>query len=1707
MTPTAGAKRSLRELLLTKGTSTRPPWQDSILRKCALLREFDEALFAAVFAEEVPPGERFDFAALTAMPEVVPVPGNPGAFYVRGDSRSALLAAWESDPDGLRDFSRRMWVYYKDGSPLDQLAQMLFASPRDARAFAAKLYDAADRAGDLSACDAQLRILRNRSELLSQFAPDLFEFLQDREQYLRSRVLFVEDWTRSRHYLERQRLTRAADAFLRSPRKWLLQICAKGGFGKTAFLRWFISRRLLVAGEGTEARWPVARIDFDRVNLATIATAPCLLLVRAADQLDRQVERGVGASLFRTFLLDNSRYLPALEPAPIRASTQVHLSLSDNEAAEIEKAFCRQLASTPALLVLDTVEEMVLHRPQEWLESLRLLGRVHDACPGLKVILSGRYDIRSRADFNAWTSLPATRRGMATLTVNELSGAESVEYLTRVRLLRPTFSTTRVPRPAQGHPFKLTLFADRVGAGGTFSLKDLSELQHADVQYLIERIIERVPDCELQWVLRYAVVPNELTKDFLDQVLLPHVRREASRSDRDRPHDNLPAGADVVRTSTSWSPCQGAFETDRLWEELRKYASSSSWISLEGDIPKLQPELVVPMRYLLQSQQVYADVHHDAALWFEARIAPDLMDAGLYLEQRMAARTPDEAAQVDRDLRERAAAAGDFAVEALFHHFQAEGATAASHWHRYMASAFALFPDVRGTIAASLLGGDYLDDEGRPRPHQRTPTIIDLETVAEAHFELSKTLSAELLHETRRADPDQSEEAMMNRVEGHLDAIRRIEKALGRTVIGSERIEVEAQVLSHLGRDGEALTVLDVALADAEPVTAVRLMTLKGNLLARRSAEAAQPVFDAAVNLARTALHDRGALAATIRTVQGVLERDRGALDGALRYFEDSVLSTVSGGGSTSELIRRVERLVDVLDQAARWSAIPRWLEYVEAHADNGAASRAFVTDQRCRLDLALMRVSSVIPNTDNPVHALWTASRLALLHHRGAIDAYQLATRLFERAQNTVGAQGCEIERLEFIVRVIGNFNEARTLASRLDPTGPNWLRGQMALIELLRPSARDRAVQQWKRVSGEARTTAALRDRVLAMAEALASGLEPVAASDDLATLLAQVTPPDARIALLRPFEAWVPEAPGMVREPQPALLAVLPDLQPSDPDFVLRAVPLARALQFSGAADRGRDLLASALAALTPAAGPLIARRLLAAARHLDLVVEDRTIENYLAGLRNSCSEYPGLILATHVEQAEWWIEKGNLAAASEALKHVAVPEGEPDQFVCRFMALQSRLADDDMEANLWGSQARGLAARLGLPDGLLDLREVRVDDKPVYASPFPLRAHVVDVRHPAEYELIVTTRRIGGSEEIRQVSLKTNSHLIQILDSRGSTGALEMLLGDRLEAASVLRGVLPLPPAGDPPAGLLLAFDDDAMAGLPWEWVTDGTPFAFVSRTTARDPMADTVRWMQSALTRLGTPIIVDGVAGPQTYGALTSFDSAHHVLESGVVTSGTIRKVRELLARNPIAVVARSYEFERSYRTGYGAFGIDAVKIWQAAAPLCSRVEPGDTSALLGGLTSLRPDVIHITLAVSQTGSDLRLASSGPSEGQGSPTSVALTPGALSRMLESSFGPSERPFVILDLPHSGSRAETVKLLYLRNQYAHQLSALGRTRGVLATGLAGAQSLAVVQALVKGVTAGEDPAALVRSVAPLTADAPSALFVSDPSIPVW
>src|SRR5262249_33689315 len=153
-------------------------------------------------------------------------------------------------------------------------------------------------------------------------------------------------------------------------------------------------------------------------------------------------------------------------------------------------------------------------------------------------------------------------------------------------------------------------FADLLGKADTFNREDLRRFPRLEINYLIERIIERIPDDQqpLRWALRYAVIPHDLTKDFLVKVLRPHLEAEISRSRHkplDHPQEKLPEGSEFIKESRPWKEYTGAIDYDKLWDDLLRYQSPSGWITAERGIPKLQPDIVVPMRQLLQTQDIF----------------------------------------------------------------------------------------------------------------------------------------------------------------------------------------------------------------------------------------------------------------------------------------------------------------------------------------------------------------------------------------------------------------------------------------------------------------------------------------------------------------------------------------------------------------------------------------------------------------------------------------------------------------------------------------------------------------------------------------------------------------------------------------------------------------------------------------------------------------------------------------------------------------------------------------------------------------------------------------------------------------------------------------------------------------------------------------------------------------------------------------------
>ncbi len=212
-----------------------------------------------------------------------------------------------------------------------------------------------------------------------------------------------------------------------------------------------------------------------------------------------------------------------------------------------------------------------------------------------------------------------------------------------------------------GNPFELSLFAELAEGRPLLTRKEVDECPDVKLAYLVERVIDRIPNDDpvsraVRWVLRYAVVPRALTREYLDKVLAPYVAAESSgKAVRD---DTRLPGRYVDQDRWTKDPAIPQV-LDQVWHALESYASGYGWISGKDQELHLQPEVVQPMRELLQrnpaSYPLYNELHQMSWQYFEGK-----------------AKAAIEPAKV-----------GYWLAQAVYHHFQRDGLNAAAAWTEY----------------------------------------------------------------------------------------------------------------------------------------------------------------------------------------------------------------------------------------------------------------------------------------------------------------------------------------------------------------------------------------------------------------------------------------------------------------------------------------------------------------------------------------------------------------------------------------------------------------------------------------------------------------------------------------------------------------------------------------------------------------------------------------------------------------------------------------------------------------------------------------------------------------------------------------------------------------------------------------------------------------------------------------------------------------
>lgn len=642
------------------------------LRRLAWLRRIDLATMAIATVDAEGRGEGgvpSSLETLKRQGRLRELPGEPGVFTLAEGQREAQQKLWEvaidpasgelsgRDQVEFRELNRRLADHFATlgaGAELDHLHHLL----------------AADAGAGLDLMDALLRVRLPQADETTRGATDAtlpgardgialgkaFDVLEvvgrqlawlpakmlDRYKSARRLVEtwaeWCDAWYRTRRYVPRERIHRLFLDLLEQNQQRILEISAPGGSGKTMVLRWLITSHCI------PRRKIVAHLDFDHFHGQQ--QRPWQLLLHCAEQLDRQL---AGAP-FQSLIGEGREVEAALRAQRDQANTLDEARL-DTFAVELVHRFRSVLISSgqkTILFIVDTFEEAMIRGLTPVPAFIALLADLARMVPAIRIIVSGRYSLEHRgfSESLAEDQPAAAQFYKAHLRRERLRQFDAVEAdlylrrrgveLTKEQIERLMAASRTSPDSTEMSeevsPFHLSLIADLIqGRGQEAGGLDFDDLLHdvsqVQVIYLIERVIARIDDVGVRWLLRYGVVPRHLTFEFFSEVLVPYLQKvHRGTSDLDDPgRDPLPEK--LREKALFFTESQVLSEgPDQLWKRLEAFASADSWVEAVdgGKAFVFHTCARDPMRALLRSHKVLRAIHREAFNYFENRAATSL---------------------------------------------------------------------------------------------------------------------------------------------------------------------------------------------------------------------------------------------------------------------------------------------------------------------------------------------------------------------------------------------------------------------------------------------------------------------------------------------------------------------------------------------------------------------------------------------------------------------------------------------------------------------------------------------------------------------------------------------------------------------------------------------------------------------------------------------------------------------------------------------------------------------------------------------------------------------------------------------------------------------------------------------------------------------------------------------------------------------------
>lgn len=1595
-------------------------WTDA-LKAAAVARFFDATTYDTVlkeFAGQDPPS----LTALLERGAVERVAGRrlcrvPDAF------RPSYFLSWLSDggsteiPEVLARLERRLSEHWHArGKPAERLRHLMLADPDATAELFDDLFYASDRRRDFTRCQDLTDALAD-PDRAAVAKRALLKLAEDRSGYLRARTYWTADYARSAQFLEPDGLWDRAQRLLsdEGPRVW--QMYGTGGSGKTMQLRWLVSRKAVTPEHDINC----ARIDFDVVDPLNAARWPWLLLLEIAEQLEQRLPSRVFAGLD-----EYAAYRSLLRRPTSRSAVEAARGIRTQDERRIEREVVAAFTSRfnkslgtgrPVLVVVDTLEEVVLRSASRTDSLLRLLGETVGACPAIRLILAGRPDLNVRHQHALATLGP-----YEDVRVPGFTADEADRYLHRIRGIGDEDLRDVIVRRSEGMPFHLALFADDIDQNPEATAAEMDSLRGPLIRYLVNRVIRRIEDPLVRWLLRYGVIPRRLRREHLHDILQPHLReRMLAKSAEDDPltdahHLHGDDGDDVFPLVAQ--PLDKA-RLDEAWQKVLDYAKGSSWVS---EVAEDEESLVFhgmvlgPMRDLISDKPVFTKLHEDFAERFRRRSQEDPASWSWYVR------------------------------EALYHRFQMRDPAAPQAWHEAMERAWANGETDRlRELAEELLGDEYVD-RGAPRQGSHGP-LISFPLMAEAHLNIAY---AKFRDGMADGTPSHAHDHMWSEVELHLAAADALYQRGG---AGPDRRHsvredvVRATLLGLRGNPDEAVRLIDrtvlyrVGVPDLERLWALSVRAASLRLLNSPDAATA---YHHVLNFASTT--GRKEIAANAASAEAAQRRLMGDIGRAIELHAQSArlraaadvpqFRAVAQQAGLMLRCRRPLAALTVLDTVPVHTPVERADKarlQAKAHLLLGGEESAFAAIRRA--DAAAEQVHDAERYRQLAQNAQLRGVALGELQElAGADDCFTSATGLWSELGYLAGEPECHYLYARFLLRESMDLAAAHPLLEPKEAPGQD---PEFALRLML-------LALEWAERSGRSTTAGT----VPLPYEALPALVRPLHALCSIATLpegrpadvplkrlaaaLKEVRPAQARLATLRDL-VDNPALKGKVPWP---LLRPFYELETrrGDPDDALGALLVA---QVRGEADP--TLLG----------------------RTVDTLVERRGAGRLVTW---RCARIAARLnqpdLALRLLDSVPWQQPPPVPSGTPRVPHAPLALAA---LVLRAGIDPDRGAGESALRQAMELVEHGEGGARSVPVQLTDCaRRVRVP-----GVRGRVRELLEDMRRPVLLDADVPPgdlRLFHDRPGERSLTLRARPDIDPVDDQASPHPAkLATWHADMWQLRTALSR-----PTPRRPRFIRLESEDPVAHALPWEMTlqaaidaTDERAQPVLYRTLPTAARRVDVCWLQLALRRrFGADLDIDGIVGPRTREALARLQPGALTAEWPLVADGTrwelqrqvpslpgTRKVLVLSAKQDESSVPLSY-WLRGRRPLLGRFPVRLLVV-EPETDLAKRLaSPPEEVDILHVAAPLRQRDGMPYLELSPAGHARRLAS----KARGSD----LFPAQLSRWL-AGFEPGRRPLIVLDPPCPGSEVDIHVQLTLRNLFAAHLFRLGDCPAVVCTGL--------------------------------------------------